>query len=318
MTVEILEDHELSALDLGKEEWVVDNLFNLTDRVLVVGTMKVGKSIFALQLASCVAGKVVFLGFDVPKPLKVLYIAGEGDIRELQKRRKRMEKVIPTLKDHLYFWSIPSNAFNTPAGKKDLINVGLEYKPQLTIFDPVYSLMSGSMTKDENVGDFVRAVNVYQHTVKSAIVVLHHTHRAIKVTNMWNDTAKIIDEGDDAFFGSMLFKAWPHMVFLLTKNADGSRALSCNTHREDAPLNEPLQLTLVAPDPLLYTLKRDGYTSTDESILALLKVGGEKNEAEIESVLKKSHTTLSQSLVKLIKNGEVLHDGGWPRKYKIK
>jgi len=316
MGVEILEDHALSALDLGKEDWIVDNLISGTDRLLLVATQKVGKSIMALQLSSCVAGQHNFLGFNVDKPRKVLYIAGEGDIRELQKRRKKMEKVYPTIKDHLFFWPIPERPLNTPGGKADLIKVGLEYMPQLTIFDPVYSLMRGSMKDDEAVGDFVRAVNTYQYTVKSAIIVIHHTHRAIKITNNWNDQAKVLDEGDDAFFGSMLWKAWPHMVFLLKKNADASRTLVCETHREEAPFEKPIELTLVAPEPLLYTTKRDGYTPTDESIVYALKYYGERSESELAEMLKKNHATVNIALNKLMRAGEVVGDEGRPRRYK--
>ena len=72
-----------------KKDIIVENLMISNGVYLLVSHPKVGKSMFAQQLASSLTTGEDFLGFKV-NPSHVLYITTEGDINQLQSRFKLM------------------------------------------------------------------------------------------------------------------------------------------------------------------------------------------------------------------------------------
>lgn len=72
-----------------KKDIIVENLMISNGVYLLVSHSKVGKSMFAQQLAFSLTTGEDFLGFKV-NPSHVLYITTEGDINQLQDRFKLM------------------------------------------------------------------------------------------------------------------------------------------------------------------------------------------------------------------------------------
>ena len=68
-----------------KKDIIVENLMISNGVYLLVSHPKVGKSMFAQQLAFSLTTGEDFLGFKV-NPSHVLYITTEGDINQLQDR----------------------------------------------------------------------------------------------------------------------------------------------------------------------------------------------------------------------------------------
>ena len=125
----IVEDHVLAAMESIAVNPLIDGILWEKDRAMLFAPEKTGKSILALQIARCLAGGHDFLGYEVDRPRKVLYIAGEGDLDELQARSAQMDKLIDTKRDNLFFWPMPEYPLNKEQGKMELIEVGLQYKP---------------------------------------------------------------------------------------------------------------------------------------------------------------------------------------------
>lgn len=295
----LYEAHDLMEMELGAQDFLVDGIISANDKVLCVARYKAGKSIWSQQLAHCYAGGHDFLGFRVREPGKVLYIAGEGDLDDLQLRSQAMSRVLPMPKDSICYWPMPSFPLNTSEGRKELANVVeqasdiLGQYPNLTIYDPAYTLMSGSPSDDAKVSEFLRVVRGCQDHTKGAVVVMHHTHRAIR-----NQKGEVIEEGDESFFGSMLWKAWPRTVYMIKVGPHDERVWSCDTHRRNVALDEPLELTLIEPWPLEYVIRDPLIDPTMATIIENLKFGP-LTQAELREVMDKKHATIVGALGRL-------------------
>lgn len=278
----VIEDWELQDRDELELNPLIDGILWEQDRAMLIAPQKTGKSIVALQIARSLAGGMDFLGFKTPEPKTVLYLSGEGDLGELKSRSKEMGKLVPTQKDRLFYWPIPQHPMNKKEGLEKLLEIGKQVKPDLTIFDPAYSLMSGNMKEDETVGDFLRNLNWFQKEIGTALMVTHHSHRPRRT-----DTGQLISEGDQSYYGNFLWSAWPKRIYLLeVKGKEKFRQLSCSTYRDKTGLDEPLEMTLVEPSPLVLMPRTEGWSSTMWQVWYKLDGGGMRKSDLVKSTGK--------------------------------
>ena len=69
-----------------KKDIIIDGIMRSKGVYLLVSKPKVGKSLFALQLANSIANKKAFLGHEILKPSPVLYITTELSDSQLKDR----------------------------------------------------------------------------------------------------------------------------------------------------------------------------------------------------------------------------------------
>lgn len=74
-----------------KKDIIIDGIMRSKGVYLLVSKPKVGKSLFALQLANSIATKKAFLGHEILKPSPVLYINTELSDSQLKDRCNLLE-----------------------------------------------------------------------------------------------------------------------------------------------------------------------------------------------------------------------------------
>jgi RecA-family ATPase len=303
----VIEDWELQAREELNPEPLIDGILWSDDRALLIAPQKTGKSIVTLQIARSLAGQTPFLGFEVPEVRTVLYLSGEGDMGELKSRSKEMGSLIPTEEGKLFYWPIPQHPLNRAEGLEELMKVGEQIKPDLTIFDPAYSLMTGSLKEDEAVGDFLRNLNLFQKETGSAMMITHHIHRPRMTEN-----GQRISEGDQSYYGNMLWTAWPKRVYLLEmKGKEKMRTLSCSTYRDKTGLVEPMDLTLVEPSPLILQQKVEGWTGPMWQVFYKLEQGGIAKSVIVEMLTAGNRPrSTAYAAISSLEAIDVIHDSG--------
>jgi len=293
---------------------LIPGVLTAGDKIMCVAEPKVGKSLLAQQLASCVAGAHSFLGFPAAtEQHRVLYIAGEGDVDELQFRGRAMSHRFPVPSDWLWYWPVPSVAMNTVDGFNKLLEFAAEIEPELTIFDPIYALMKGSMKDDEPAGMFTQNLNKFQHLTGSAVIVLHHTHRAIR-----DQSGGTIDEGDNAYFGAFTWKAWARAFWLMKKDGPDNHyvQLSCLTQRNRTSEIGNLPMMMVEPDPLMF-IPRPATLGPTQCIILEVLIDNPSTAEELERRTLRARSTLSEALTILTKQGIIVGDGKRPQRYSL-
>ena len=294
---------------------LIPGVLTAGDKIVVVAAPKVGKSLLAQQLAQCLVGGHSFLGF---KPVngehRVLYVAAEGDVDELQARTRAMASVLPVPPDRLWYWPVPSQPLNTQSGFEKLMEFGGYVEPALTVLDPMYALMRGSMKEDAEVSALMRGVNRYQYETGSAVVLIHHTHRPVKA-----EGGGYIDEGDESYFGSFVVKAWPRALWVMTEDGKNTRhvKLACRVQRSRASQIGTRSLTLAEPDPLVFVDRVDNLNASQIAVLAALSVAPH-TQAALAERLERSLAVISECLSALRNQGRIVEDGAWPARYTIR
>ena len=99
---------------------LIEGIIYKKDYVLFVAEQKTGKTVCLQNMAMCLSSGTNFLGvFDIPKPIKVLYIATEGKINDIKDRFIRMRKKIKCDTNNLML--IKSRCkFNNPNAEEEI------------------------------------------------------------------------------------------------------------------------------------------------------------------------------------------------------
>lgn len=314
------ESAELLRLDLGNEPYLIPDILAREDKILCIAKEKVGKSILAQQLASCVAGGHPFLGhLPVTGEHRVLYLAGEGSLWTWQKRTRRMGYRLPVPENRLWFWQTSTARLNTPRGLANLLAKAAGVRPDLTVIDSVYTSIAGSMNNDDIAIAFVQAINAYQEQTGSAVLLTHHAHRPVKDADR-----EEVNEGDQAYFGSFVWAAWPESMWLMRRDSPSgdkhSVMLSCKTVRDhDSPL-ERAPLMMAEPNsgagPLLFVPRDSRFGPTTTTVLECLRWQAMTAEHLVVAA-GRSRSAVSEALTVLRTAGAVVGDGGRPEAFEV-
>jgi hypothetical protein len=312
---QLYESVTLLDSDIEDAPPLIPNVLAMEDKIICVASPKVGKSILAQQLASCVAGGHSFLGqTPVPGDHRVLYIAGEGNKFTIRTRGRRMGLSLPVQRNRLWYWPTPTYTLDSANGLAAMLSFARNVKPTLTVVDPIYALMSGSMRDDEKSGQFVRNMNRYQLETGSALFVVHHTHRPVK-----DSSGDDVDENDQSYFGSMVWAAWPTALWLM-RTEGGVRhnvRLSCNTNRDGPNAVANVGLTMCEPTPLLFVKRADkgALPPVAVTILEVLRLPGAKTQQELVVWTNRAQATVSEALTLLEKQSVVTRLGTSPEQW---
>lgn len=286
---------EFLDLKLPKREWLVEGLIREMDSVILCGNEKSGKSLFIFQLIHALTSGQMFLDhYKVTRNYKIVYIQLEGELNDSQDRMKRMMKTQELHPENFLIMFYPPMEMHDNSYRIGLQNTIKEKwdgeKPDLIIFDPLYFCFTGSLSDDNVVRQFIGNLRSFKEVLDCAIILVHHTHKT-----KWTSDGFVIDEGDEALFGSKFFKAWADhiLMFIYDKKRD-LRILSCNTQRSGSIVKE-CALKLIEPDPLYFEITTDhSIPLKDLAILDLLKNDLHKDGMTRDDIQK--HLSISPNL----------------------
>jgi len=262
-------------LKLPPRDWLVENIMRVGDSVILVGTEKSGKSLLTLQLICSLTSCHPFLDrYNVIRNNRVTYVQLEGELSDAQDRLKRMIKSLdidPTLFHYMFYPPLRLQEHDYTLGFIEKIEQHynpkgeIKIRPDVVIIDPIYFAFTGSLSNDEIVRKFIGNLRILKDRLNCTVILVHHTHK-----QRWSYVGDVIDEGDEAIFGSKFLKAWADhtMLFIYDKKKE-IRTLSCNTQRS-GDIVKQCYLKLVEPNPL-YFEEMDKEPTKEFSILALLQ-----------------------------------------------
>lgn len=224
---------DLLSKELPGHSPVVEGLIWERDNIVLVGKEKTGKSIFSMQLACSLTSCHPFLGeYNIPKPLVVAYIQAEGKLADTKWSLERMLRTIPCDQSKLSIFYYPGLSIDTDEGLKFLKSeIDAWQKPDAIFLDPLYMLMQGDLIDNQDARKMVFNLRSLSEYYQALIWIVHHAHRP----KFDPKKGIILEEGDDAIFGSFVWKAYPDNVYLLQKTVGSKqgRTLHGGTQRMD-------------------------------------------------------------------------------------
>jgi len=238
-------------LKLPKRKWLVENFIKEKDTVMLVGDEKAGKSLIIFQLICSLTSGHPFLDrYEVARPAKVSYIQLEGQIEDSQDRFEKMIKCLDFDRKLFHMEFSPPLSLDNRSTVTSLVNtISAKHTPDVIIIDPIYFALDGDLSDNKAVRAFLGSIHILKQTFNCAILWVHHTHK-MKI----DKRGGIMNEGDEATFGSKFFKAYPdHTILFSYDKKLNIRTLSCNTQRSGDIMTD-VKLNLVQPDPLYFEL----------------------------------------------------------------
>lgn len=162
-----------------KKDIIVENLMISNGVYLLVSHPKVGKSMFAQQLAFSLTTGEDFLGFKV-NPSHVLYITTEGDINQLNDRFKLMNLKPNVNKLHIIdIDDIPD--FYIRDIERDIYELTLDKEPLFIIMDMFKDIKfdtSYDLNNYQEINDVVfRKLKELCRKYNSTLLVTHHLNK---------------------------------------------------------------------------------------------------------------------------------------------
>jgi hypothetical protein len=292
----VYEGQTFLDLKLPPRAWMVENIIREKDSVILVGNEKSGKSLFIFQLMAALTSGQAFLDhYKIEKNYKVVYIQLEGELNDSQDRMKRMIKTQELHPENFLLMFFPplemhGNTYRIKLQETIQTKWGKDKKPDLVIFDPLYFCFTGSLSDDELVRKFIGNLRSFKEVLDCAIILVHHTHK-----QKWTSDGFMIDEGDEALFGSKFFKAWAdHILMFIYDKKKDIRILSCSTQRSGNIVKECV-LKLIEPDPLYFEITNEHTLPLkDFAIVDLLK-----HKAHLEGMTREdiqAHLSINASL----------------------
>ena len=313
----IYSGNELLEHKFKKREFLIENLVREKDSIILVGDAKVAKSLLALQLTCSATSGTPFLDrYKVLRESKVSYVQLEGEIEDTQDRLERMIKTLefnPDFFQLLFYPPLELQDRNAMVRLKEEIE---KFKPDILIIDPLYAALTGSLSDNAIVRQFIGNLRVLKGALGCALILIHHAHR-IRTDGK---TGRVINEGDEALYGSAFFKAWAdHLLLLENDKRTEIRTLSCKTQRSGKVLKQ-CNLRLIEPDPLYFeTVEK---CETKEALIISILMREEHKEGlaaqEADELYGIKHTTFYESVKKPLTDGVLDKTKSRPVRYFIK
>ena len=188
-------------------EPVVTNFINTGENIALIAPPKAGKTIMALQLAIGVAtGTDIGEFWQVPTARRVLYIATEGSLHDLQSIVRRLSVAIGVQPpdDMLRIMYTRDVSLNTNDEAFVTIKRRIhEFEPDLLVLDPLYRMVGGDMKDEVPINDTTKRINQLGPD-KLCVLLLHHYHRVRKDTY----GNPVPEDADTGFYGSGALAWW--------------------------------------------------------------------------------------------------------------
>jgi len=249
---DILNGIELFNLPNEPNNYLIDGILWEQQTIMILAKEKVGKSIFALQMACALSSGESFLSeYEVSEPMNVLYIQTESNRPETIQRLRSMLAVngVTWNPDNFNFLLSDNIALDTNKGYFALVN-RIKQKgimPRVIIIDPLYMSMIGSLNDDLCVRNICNNIRKLILLYNCAVVIVHHEHRP-----KYDIYHVKMDEGDNAIMGSFALKAYMNHILHLRHKKDAIRSLTCNTQRSLRVIKD-MDIELIS-EPLHYTI----------------------------------------------------------------
>ncbi len=155
-------------------DFILGNVFERQDKIMVVGPTKSRKSFFAMQMALCLAAGMPFLGMEVPRPVRVLYVDLENREAWLKRRLRKMVKALDLTAEQV------SNLMFVPARRNQGIDINailtesMRIRPDVLILDPIYKLDAADENDQTLRKLLVAMLGDIAEKANCAIVLVHH------------------------------------------------------------------------------------------------------------------------------------------------
>ncbi len=157
--------------------WLVKNLIGDQELVLLTGAAKLGKSMFASNVALAVSQRLSFLGEEPCESRRVLIVQTEVAEGAYAERLRKMLTVGEiAVSDNLLITGTRYRLDKPDVehGVNELKQIIETYRPQLLVLDPFYTMHAGDENDASHIGQTLTHLKKMIQETKIACLLIHH------------------------------------------------------------------------------------------------------------------------------------------------
>jgi len=153
---------------------VLVDVFDVGDKVAIIGASKTRKSFYALQKAVCVAAGIDFLAWKVARPRRVLVVQMEIQTRHYWRRVRRMCQALGIHPDALGDRLHVVNGRGKGITMDHLKQYAEAIRAEVIIVDPLYKLNHGDENSAEVMSALLAGFDEVAQASGAAVSYVHH------------------------------------------------------------------------------------------------------------------------------------------------
>jgi len=193
---------ELQAWTAPKQQYIIENILFPKTKMMLHGRFQTWKSMLALYTGATIADGNEWFGIRTSSST-VYNLQIEMPQSQLQKRVNKYLKHNPcTHEDRMWFCTEHYIKLDKGYGVAELERELARTKPQLLIIDPLYRVVSGHITDEYDMRQFMDRMDILIDKYNLALIIVHHDRKYLIQDGV------IVDTGADAIFGSSMFIDW--------------------------------------------------------------------------------------------------------------
>jgi len=269
----------------ARESFLGDGLIARGDLIVFSGPQKKGKSLASLNQALCLARGKPWLGFSVPKSIRVGIMQQEIPEGALKERLQKMlgSEVDPSFLSLIPHCSRQGLKLDTKAGLDFLRGWLDEAKIDLLQLDPLYTFHSGDENSAKDMGRFFSPLQQIIRDYSIACEIIHHHGKPSQVER----------EGGDLHRGTSLLRDVTDANWTFTRVPANKLALN-------EPPSKYVYMSFeqrhsASPDPLLLHLDPETLWLERVEAKAVQEVRGEE---VVEEIVQRGGEALQEDLIK--------------------
>lgn len=157
---------------------IMEDTFDAGDKVAIIGSSKLRKSFFLLQMVLSLASGHNFLPWRITKPRRVLHCQFEIKDHHFQRRVKRMARAMgitaADLSDRLQVINARGLGISGPEGIERIQKAAIDFHPEVICFDPLYKITTGIENDAQDAKIILNAFDRLAEQTGAAPIFVHH------------------------------------------------------------------------------------------------------------------------------------------------
>jgi hypothetical protein len=270
----MLNGSEIETMEIPEQSFIVKNLISETSLNFLTGEEGCGKSMLAMNLALSVAiGATQWLGYEIVKHGKVIYLNNELSLNDHLNRIKIMQNHLPCPGDVSNLLT-PQEFPDLETCWETLNDFCNTLRPILIIVDCFYFTHNKDENDSSSMKDLMRKFQTLRDRYQLSILVLHHTKKGGRDKKMGNDLIR----------GSNVFSAAADTVLQMKRSADDERQRIIKPTKLRHVSDEMRTCRLLSLNPESLWFKDEGETDEADHLETVIPTAEE--EISFQEILK--------------------------------
>jgi len=161
-----------------KPDQIIKDFIDVRDKLAVIGSSKLRKTFFMLQMLLCMAAGRDFLSWVIPKARRIFHVQYEVQIHHYHRRVRNMAKTLHILPDDLQdrFQILNARGLGLSGleGIEKIEIIVKPFEPEIISFDPLYKVAAGAENDARDAKIILDAFDKLAENTGAAILYIHH------------------------------------------------------------------------------------------------------------------------------------------------